>query len=599
MERINWADPSLSGGLFEKIVGCLLGIEHPESIRVRPSQGDGGVDVFIPVGDRQIDVHQLKHYPDRLQWTKIEKSLNRLAGGTWLGRTVRNWYLTVPKQPTPENITKLDDLGADLPFTTGWFPEDRLAALAARHPEVGDYYLGDGRAQLARCIQDWDTALARIGDGESPRIEDVQARLTEIAAALGRADPHLEYGVDVHPLAHDAPMLARPSTIAMSSAVVGDHVVTCHAYPRYRGADADAADRLGFRLDLTPDARERVAEAIAVGGDPVELSPADIVGYQLPVVGHQPPPDAEFSARLTPEVDTAPAAVRLVLTAAAGVRTIARFSRKSISRGNDGATSVWRSPHGCFELVTIARPSQQRLRLSLRRVTNLDGPINDVAGDIDLMRALQPGTTMALALDRGPVDKAAATVTLPDCLVDPPVVAMLDALRVIQDHTSTTVTIPSEITGAQLVDLVETAALLEGLPTTGDMRSQASSVKLLKSELRPGGLQDLFGDHFALAISCSAGTQLELPHQTIELADELLFVREFRSARVASIDDSESEHVTVTLEPGSIPIWIDQRIDQPEDFTDELHRALCEHEVLISADSLVTELARRGTHPSG
>lgn len=32
--RLNWADPSPSGGLFEKMVGCLLGNEHPVVRRV-------------------------------------------------------------------------------------------------------------------------------------------------------------------------------------------------------------------------------------------------------------------------------------------------------------------------------------------------------------------------------------------------------------------------------------------------------------------------------------------------------------------------------------------------------------------------------------
>lgn len=156
MERINWADPSLSGGLFEKIVGCLLGIEHPRSVRVRPAQGDGGVDIFDPVDTAGIDVYQAKHYPDRLQWTKIGNSLGRLSSGVWLGHRVRDWYLTVPKQPTPGDLEKLGELAETVPFDLHWFGEDRLAALVAAHPEVGDYYLGDGRAQLERHIEDWE-----------------------------------------------------------------------------------------------------------------------------------------------------------------------------------------------------------------------------------------------------------------------------------------------------------------------------------------------------------------------------------------------------------------------------------------------------------
>lgn len=593
MERINWTDPSLSGGLFEKIVGCLLGIEHKDSIRVRPSQGDGGVDIFIPVGDGLIDVHQAKHYPGVLHWTKIQGSLNRLAGGEWLGHTVRSWYLTVPKQPTRHNLTKFDEISVGVPFETHWFGEDDLAALAARHPEVADYYLGDGRAQLKRHIDDWDSCTARLSSGESPRIEDAQPRLAEIASALGRSDPHLEYGIDVHPAAHGAGLHARPGVIAMSSRWVGNHVVSCYAYPKYRGAEEDAADRLNLRLDLAPDAGSRVAEIIAVGGDPVELTPTDIVGYDLPVVGHQPPDAGEFSARLTPLVDSTPAGLRLVLTTPAGDVTVVPFARRSFTRGNEGATSVWDSPRQCLEMTIVVYARQERLHFTIRRTTDLDGPIIDVAGDINLLRALQPGTAVGLALDRGPVETADPTVTLTTSLVDPPVVSMLEALRAIQDHTTTIVTIPDELTHKGLLDLIETAALLDGLPTIGDMRSITISVTLPKSTLGPGGPQDVFGDHFTLAVSCSAGRRIDLPHQTVELAEDLLFVRAFRSARVATIDDTDLERVSVTLEPGSIPIWIDQRINRAEDFTEDLHHLLCQHDETIGGDDLVAQLASR------
>lgn len=596
MERINWADPSLSGGLFEKIVGCLLGIEHPRSVRVRPAQGDGGVDIFDPVDAGEVDVYQAKYYPSRLHWTKIAKSLGRLAEGTWLGRRVRDWYLTLPKQPTPGDLAKLDELARTVPFELHWFGEDRLAALVAAHPEVGDYYLGDGRAQLERHIQDWESCLERLRLGSSPRVEDVQDRLAEIAAALGRQDPHLEYGVEVHPALHDAGLLARPHVIALSSCIVGDSIVTCHVYPRYRGAEEDAADRLQLRLDLTPEAAAKVAEAIAVGGSPVVLEPSDIAGYELPTVGHQAPAAAEFHARLTPEVDTTPAHLRLVVTTA-GDRTVARFTRTSISRGNEGATSVWSSPHRCFEVTLVFNKLRKRLRMSIRRSTDFDGPITDVSGDINLMRAMQPGAEVALALDHGPIESAGITVVLGDSLVDLRVVAMLDALRVIQDHTRTVVTVPDEITGSEFVDLVETAALLDGLPITGDMRTERTAVTLDKSAVGPGGAQDLFADDFTLGILCSAGTELHLPHQTVHLADELLFIRVFRTARVATIDDTDPEHATVTLAPGAIPIWIDQRIQRRDDFTDALHHELCNHNAPISSDELVAQLSMRGRAP--
>jgi hypothetical protein len=602
MVRIDWADPALSGELFEKIVGCLLGIEHPDSVRVRPSQGDGGVDIFTPVGDDQIDVHQVKHYPRDLHWSKVKASLRRLAGGTWEDRTIRTWYLTVPKQPTPENLTKLAEIVADVwdepPFETRWFGEDRLAALAARHPEVGDYYRGDGRAQLQRIIGDWESYLSRMAGGESPRIEDVQERLTEIAAALGRGDPHFEYGLDVHPAGRATGAPPRPGAIAMSSQPVGDHVVSCQTYLRYRGAEEDAGDRLGLRLDLRPEARQVVAQAIAVGGEPVELTPADIIDFQGPALGHQMPAGAEFFARITPYVDITPAVLRLVLATEQGARTVVPFTRRSLSPGTEGATAVWESPHRCFTLTTVANVVQERVRLSLERTFEFEGPITRVAGDINLTRALQPGTTISLAPDRGPVDTTSVSVTLAQSYVDPLAVSMLDALRVIQDHTRSIVSIPEETTVDGLRDVIEVAALLDGLATTGDMRRLTTAPKLPRSVLGLEGAGSVFRDQFTLGFVVPYGRQIDLPHQTVELPSDLFFVRVFRSVRVASINNADADDALVTLEPGLIPFWIDQRIDQPEDFTDALHHDLCQLDDPISTADLTAQLARRGTHPS-
>lgn len=598
LERISWIDPSLSGGLFEMIVGCLLGIEQPKSVRVRPDQGDGGVDIFAPVGSEAIDVYQVKHYPGRLHWAKIQRSLDRLADGIWLGRKIRTWHLTVPKQPTPTNITRLDEIGANFPFDICWFGEDKLVALAARHPEVGAYYLGDGRARLARLVEDWQSCFARLRDGESPRIEDVQTRLSEIASALGRNDPHIEYGFEVHPVNHATEPIPRPGVISVSSCAFGEHIITAYAYPRYRGADEDARDRLAFGFALTSEAGSRVAHMLAVGGQPVELSPPDILDYRLPAVGHQAPTRASFWALLTPFVDTTPAALRLILTTANGEQTVVRITRTSLSPGTEGATSLWASPHGCFELTIISWRDERRLQMSLRRATDLDSSVGDVAGDINLMRALQPGTSIAIAADRGPLNAKSEAVVLSESLVDPLVVAMLDALRVIQDHTTTLVTIPDKLTVDEVTDLVETAALLEGLPITGDMRTRTVSVHLRQADLSPNGAHDVFGDYFTVAFSWSPGQTIVLPHQSIELADELRLVRVFRTARVATIEPADDDHAKVTLQPGSIPIWIDQRIDRFEDFTDALHHEMCRHDAPITVEDLIGQIAYRGTVPS-
>lgn len=244
MTAVDWSNPVLSGGSFERIVGCLLGIEHPAAVRVRSSQGDGGVDVFVPVADAEIEVYQAKFYRRSISWNKVEKSLDRLRGGTWYGYRVSRWLLTIPKQPTKEQVKRLNVLGAGLPFSVGWFAEDQLDALSARHPEVGEYYLGDGKARLKQAARDWGSVLEPVLAESAPRIEDAHGALTRIAEALGRQDPHFIYGFDVRPAAAGPDLQPPPGAVLVSYFAAGPWLVSCRVFPRYRGAAEDAADRL-------------------------------------------------------------------------------------------------------------------------------------------------------------------------------------------------------------------------------------------------------------------------------------------------------------------------------------------------------------------
>jgi hypothetical protein len=599
--RISWSDPSLSGGLFEKIVACLLGIENPDAIRIRTSQGDAGVDILAPVDDETIDVYQLKHYPHRMHWTKVKESLARLSSGQWMGWTIRNWHLVVPKQPTKENLAKLRELSKDVPFKAKWFGEDKLVPLAAAHPEVEEYYLGDGRARLQHLVEDWDNSLSRIAAGNAPRIEDVQERLSEMATALGGTDPHFRYGLEVHPATSGRYIVVRPDAIAASSREFGGHIITCHTYPRYRGAVEDAADRMGGRLQLTPSAAARLAEVIAVGGAPLLFTPEDVVALELPRVGHQPPPDAQWFARITPIVDVTPEALRLVVKAMDGEQLVTRLTRTGLTTGTDGATAIWTSPGRCVEVTTVARAEPQHISVSIQPSDRLNGPISDVVDDLPLLRAVQPGASIAIGGPVGPIDPDAPSVEIARGIVSREAVAMLDALRVIQDHTRTVITVPEELTTKELADVIETAALLEGLPTTGDMLRETLTVTWPVDALGPGGAQDLFSENFALGVSLDCGRELSLPHQSVHLTEDLCFVRLLRTATVGTVHEDEQDGdpvVRVSFAPGPIPIWIDQRIGDPSEFTDELQQRLCEHDAPISVESLSAELSSRGSRPT-
>ena len=98
MARVEWTRQS--GDDVEAVVAMLLCNQYPNAVRVRPSQGDGGIDVFVPgpagFGAERA-VYQVKKYSENLtssQNRKIKRSYSAwsrparkraggLPSGTW------------------------------------------------------------------------------------------------------------------------------------------------------------------------------------------------------------------------------------------------------------------------------------------------------------------------------------------------------------------------------------------------------------------------------------------------------------------------------------------------------------------------------------
>lgn len=595
---IDWFEPLMNGVLFEQVVGCLMSNANPEAMRVRPSTGDGGVDVFVPVDDGVIDVYQLKYSRQNIPWRRVEESLTPLGDGVWSGRTIRNWHLTVPRQPTPHQIRKLDTYADSVPFRLGWFAEDALAALHLRFPSVWDYYMRNGQQQLDQLMDDWETVLTPVRAGVQPRIEHVQDRLTEIAEILGRKDPHLDYGVEVHPIRFAIQPEAPRGALTMSQSVVGEHVVRCIAYPAYRGAAADAGDRFRVRLGVTDDVAPRIDRLHRFGGEPIILTPSQISELVLPRIGHRPPDGVDFMVRLTPVPDETSAALRLALTHD-GTTTIVPMIREQITEGSEGATSIWRSPTGLFMLRIEVDRTTRRVGLALRQSRDIAGPIASIVDDLPMLRALSSNeVAIGVAAEHGPVD--GDSVALGGRFIDSELVPVLDALRLIQHHTHDVVTVPSSLSTKEGIDLIETAALLEGLPITGDLRRADITIGMPRGVVE-GDSADIFNELFSVAMCHELERTLTLPHQSVELASDLFRVRVIRSARTSRIepfvDDAtgtiDPEMLRIVLEPGMLPIWIDKRVGSESELTAELHAELCEYNELIPISEVSSLLALR------
>jgi hypothetical protein len=64
--RVEWTRRTADE--IEAFVGMMICNQHWNSVRVTPSQGDGGVDIFRPGpdADREREVYQVKSFCERL-----------------------------------------------------------------------------------------------------------------------------------------------------------------------------------------------------------------------------------------------------------------------------------------------------------------------------------------------------------------------------------------------------------------------------------------------------------------------------------------------------------------------------------------------------
>ncbi len=153
MTPVSWA--TIPPELTEQLIGVMLCREHSKALRVRVSQGDGGIDVMVPVEGGQTDIFQVKYFATPLNDSRkgqIRNSLRRITENTSV--VVRNWHLTLPLNPSNPERSWFDTATRDVPFECDWFGLDRIESLAAAYPDVIDYYLRDGRERLDRSIAD-------------------------------------------------------------------------------------------------------------------------------------------------------------------------------------------------------------------------------------------------------------------------------------------------------------------------------------------------------------------------------------------------------------------------------------------------------------
>ena len=209
MTAIAWTvtDPDT----IERMIAVGLCRRHKHARRVKPSQGDGGLDVLIPVpGQSQLHVenYQVKKFADELNDSRerqIKKSLARAIAThneTKFGYKIAKWHLALPLDLTREQEKWLFDIADELeaPFPVEVFGLTAIEELLLEAPNIREYYLGDGMEKVSQILAQMST-LAGLQDltADSTKVEpaDATGPLEDLHRHINDADPHFNYDYQV------------------------------------------------------------------------------------------------------------------------------------------------------------------------------------------------------------------------------------------------------------------------------------------------------------------------------------------------------------------------------------------------------------------
>ncbi|WP_280438941.1 hypothetical protein [Nocardia cyriacigeorgica] len=281
MPSVPWS--TLAGEVVETVVSNLLYNEYPRATRIRPSQGDYGIDVMVPrpfdCGEIW-DIYQVKKFAANLtnnQKKEIEKSFRRLMFALIRKEIpVGDWYLVLPLDPTTENLTwfnsmpgrVIDDMFATRPKlprsaeekdnpltasdrdvieawrlapgrTIAWKGLTACEAWASKYWFVIDYHLLGGSERLRGAVADvakivHDNQQLAGGDGDQTSIltpAQMRDHLDRLQRALD-GDAHFRYGISLDP--HTPQICAEPGLVAAEQQIAADgSCITFRIYKRF------------------------------------------------------------------------------------------------------------------------------------------------------------------------------------------------------------------------------------------------------------------------------------------------------------------------------------------------------------------------------
>lgn len=287
--RIPWT--RYSGEDVESVLATFISLEERDAIKIRPSRGDGGIDLIVYLDAETVDVYQIKKFAENLkgsQKAQIENSWKELSATTAdLRVKINSWHLVMPLDPTNENLKWAKELVEPSGTKLSWDGLSRVDGWASKHPEVVDYYFSNGKEEVSEYAAKL-LSMANLPDCSDPAI--LENRLRDLCSHLDKLDPYYAYSVhllseydrreDFYPSVPGVVMsqiLVTPGTGRIAIDVIEKTPIASMLHP------------LTFSMKIiaeTDDEKEQAQNFIEYGM-PFTSLPAEVIdqSYQLPV-GH-------------------------------------------------------------------------------------------------------------------------------------------------------------------------------------------------------------------------------------------------------------------------------------------------------------------------
>ncbi|MEV4055173.1 hypothetical protein AB0J55_28565 [Amycolatopsis sp. NPDC049688] len=470
-----------SGDDIEAVIAMMVLRQHPRGQRIRPSRGDGGIDVLVPHAPHRWEVFQIKKFTttrDRSQERQITKSWNSLLAFTKEEHIrVSAWHVVRPIDPTREDREWLAELTADSGIPSDWIGLTTVDNWAADYPQVVDYYFNNGQQYVLDTARTLMQALNATGETEPSTVlqpATALASIRGIVAALNKTDPHYNYRLSAQLAPEDSQPVMTPAPGAVFSAVVIEDSTMSQLdiIARYDQAQLDRPLPMDLRVTITPetdDVRQQMRDFLGYG-IPFTDVPASVVTAELPggfsfadmdrisvsvLASDQPRP---FELRGLDHDDNLVATLPLVM--------------QRPTEARDGTERLAWTGHDVADIVTV----EFRIDLTDHTVT-FGVTLPDISGanpalaaeSLAALHALKAGCRIKVGVPGGP--PVLSLAPLPEDLVsgdaEPDYLSQLSicvALRTLQAKIARQLLVPelSTVEQEQAVGWLHAAILVEG-----------------------------------------------------------------------------------------------------------------------------------------